>query len=266
MNILGSVNAVVVPRWVRAAVVVLLGALIIAYGVSVVLGILDEQRSGWLEASAYLLGVLVPILIIVLVAGFSEGGVSALSFRTQEFLLRILPGSLPGLEEPDTQFVTLNSRSLKRRKAKKIVAKVQHAPGTCIANYRVIFTPDGSSVRKEILFRVELNARKVNFNLIFDTEAVGHELNVSPMETFTHSIEGAGHEGYWFNNELISRTIEGQHVRCIVGSKKLEDTFLLNPVAKLDLAQDLVLMLRSFVNEAPDLFATKSNKSRRFLA
>lgn len=263
MDILGSFNAVVVPRWVRAAVVLLLGALIVAYGTSVVLGILDEQRSGWLEASAYLLGVLVPILIIVLVAGFSEGGVAALGVRTQEFLVRIMPAAFPGLEEPVTNFVPPGASSLKKRKPKKMKAAVQHAPGTCIANYRVVFTPDGSGVSREIVFRIELNARKVNFNLILDPEAAAEALDVSPMETFKHSIQGASHEGYWFNPELISRRIEGRPVRCIVGSKKLEENFLLNPVAKLDLSQDMILMLRSFVNEAPDLFVSPPGKQKR---
>lgn len=263
MNILGSVNAVVVPRWVRAAVVILLGVLIVAYGISVVLGILDHNRSGWLEASAYLLGVLIPILILVLVAGFSEGGVPALSIRTQEFLTGVLPSTFPGLEEPQTNFQQPNARALRRRRAKKMQSAVQYAPGTCIANYKVTFTPDGTGIAKQILFRVELNARKVNFNLILDPEVAGDMLNAAPAEIFKHSIQGASHEGYWFNTELISRTIEGRTFCCLVGSKKLEENFLLNPVAKLDLAQDMVLMLRSFVNEAPGLFASPPEKSRK---
>lgn len=258
MDLFGTANAVVVPRWVKAAVVVLLLALIVAYGFSIVLGILDEGRSGWLEASAYLLGVLIPILILVLVVGFSEGGVAALRVRTQEFLVKVLPASFPALEEPATRFMRPGSSSLRSRNARKLQALVQHAPGTCIANYKVTFTPDGTDMRKLIVFRLELNARKVNFNLIFDAAA---EQGIS-MDAFVHSIEGATHEGYWFNSALINRTIDGRPVRCLVGAKKLEDDFLVNPVAKLDLAQDLMLMLRSFVNEAPGAFETISTIKR----
>ncbi len=258
MDLFGTASAVVVPRWVKAAVVVLLLSLIVAYGFSIVLGILDEGRSGWLEASAYLLGVLIPILIIVLVVGFSEGGVAALRVRTQEFLVKVLPASFPALEEPASKFVRPGSASLRSRHARKLQALVQHSPGTCIANYKVTFTPDGADVQKQIVFRLELNARKVNFNLIFDTPAGDQRSEDISMDAFVHSIEGATHEGYWFNSALINRTIDGRPVRCLVGANKLEDDFLVNPVAKLDLAQDLMLMLRSFVNEAPGAFETVS--------
>jgi hypothetical protein len=258
MDLFGTASAVVVPRWVKAAVVILLLSLIVAYGFSIVLGILDEGRSGWLEASAYLLGVLIPILIIVLVVGFSEGGVAALRVRTQEFLVKVLPASFAALEEPASKFVRPGSAVLRSRHGRKLHALVQHSPGTCIANYKVIFTPDGTDTQKRIVFRLELNARKVNFNLILDAPL---EQSIS-MQAFVHSIEGATHEGYWFNSALINRTIDGRSVRCLVGAKKLEDDFLVNPVAKLDLAQDLMLMLRSFVNEAPGAFETVNSGKR----
>ena len=67
MNLISHVAIVVVPRWVRVLVVVILATLSIIYLGLSVLGIYDSTRPGWIEAGTYILGILLPFVLIGLI-------------------------------------------------------------------------------------------------------------------------------------------------------------------------------------------------------
>ena len=248
-------SAVVVPQWLKFAVVGLLSLLVVIYCISTYVGITRGLERPWFEAGADILHVLIPLLLVVLVAAYAESGVSALQDRAGAFLTDVIPDRLIGLVEPDAPFRS-PSRARQRRQDRAPQVMVQTTRGHFIANY-IVRTPIGNhadrpagQAYRRVLFRIELNARHLNFNLCIDgASATGADEDIAAR--FKHTLEGAKNGGYWFNSTPIRRDVDGKEYVCLVGSRALQEDFLINSIAKLDVAQDLALMLRAFINEYP---------------
>lgn len=269
MEVFSNLASLVVPKWVKVTVVLILTILIILYLTSAVMGILDKNRSGWLEAGAYILGTFTPLLIVVLFVSFSESGTKGLTLKTSHYLTRVIPDRTVLLLEPQDKFQTAAAIRKRLHDTPVPEVKIQASANMTTANYiidvppsnLVNASPSGSKKddHKVVLLRLELNATKLNMNLMFSPDLLKETISGSSEKydiknIFPHSIEGAEKEGYWFNNVMITRRINGKEYMALVAVKKLANDFLTSPIKKLDLAQDLMLMIRSALNERPELF------------
>jgi hypothetical protein len=254
MELISNVAIVMVPRWVRASVIGILAALALLYMGLGFAGIYDNTRPGWLEASTYILGILLPLVLIGLLVGFSHSGVDALIRRNARFLRQSIPAMAALLGDPPGDFVPMSNVQPKDAAPPRIL--VQSAANLSIANYCVTITPefaermDGLGEKRQIAFRIELNATKANVNVLLPLACAKQK----PETIFPHSIRGAANEGYWFAQELIGRKWRGIDYVAIVAARKLDADFLTNPVKQIDFGQDLMFMLRSMLWERPELF------------
>lgn len=255
MNLISHVAIVVVPRWVRVLVVVILATLSIIYLGLSVLGIYDSTRPGWIEAGTYILGILQPFVLIGLILGFGESGVDGLVRRNAEFLSDTLPKLAVMIGDPDTGMTAAPTRTLKLSSAPAI--QVQAARNSSIANYCMTIDADyarnldGYGHTRQLVFRVELNAMKANVNVMLPVAAKARSLR----DLLPHSIAGAEKEGYWFAETPVLRKFPQGEFISLVGVIRLGAEFMTSPVQRLQFGQDLMLMLRSFLHERPDLFA-----------
>lgn len=236
-------------------------------------GLFDNQI-GWIEASAYLLGILLPILVIGALLIFSSGGIDALQSRTEVLLRRDLPSFLRQIPDGERAFGDPGSRCPTAPSDALAVVKIAQFAKRCYADYEVTL-PDvqGKGSRRRFYIRVELNVKKANFNLYFPYESLAaicseaeggddfaERCNEIVLSSFEHTRRGAAFESgdqagrYSFNERLLERRLLGQTYYCLVGSLSLPHDFLWNPAERLFFCQDLMFMLRAFLNERGGLF------------
>jgi hypothetical protein len=70
-------------------------------------------------------------------------------------------------------------------------------------------------------------------------------------------------QGYRFNLDLLERRMNGVDYLCLVAARHFPKDFLWDSAEKLFFAQDLMLMLRAFVTERPELFRAVSEEQFR---
>lgn len=286
MEVLQSIKLFSIPTWLKLFIAALLGVLGFVNMALFFMGILNEHREGWVKASVELLSVVLPIFILALVLWKSEAGVESLRRKTEDFFLNLLPSVLGRLTEsgapffeakPDHELDDLHS-------GVKVLVNLQK--NDCYSDV-IILAPDlGGYV--EVTIRLELNVKKVNFNLCLDEQLVLARYEAahpgppsagadSPAEVtswifqrFKHTAGGATFQGgedehagrktaaagYRFNPNLLRRTVGGRTALCIVASCSVASDFLYDPGERLFFAQDLMFFLRSFLTEGRDLFRT----------
>lgn len=267
MNFVSNLAIMVVPRWVRIAVLVILALLGSIYLATAAIGIIDSDRPGWIEAGTYILGILLPFLIGGLLLSYSHSGVDALVSRSALFLTETVPAMTVLFEEPGQDFeASKTSGRFPKIAAPEI--QIQAAANSSIANYVVLVRPSRglpnelNQCLRRLPFRVELNATKANVNILILRSLVKDLSKAADVtELFGHSIAGARHEGYWIADSMTDCLLDGKPYLAIVAVKRLAPEFLTNPVHQLDFAQDLMLMLRAMLHERPELFEPATGAS-----
>lgn len=262
MDYFSSFSTIVIPRWAQVCVVVVLLALALIYGGLAYQGIVDESRAGWLMASAQLLAILIPLLLVIVVVASAQGGVSGLITRTRQLLDVTIPERATILVDPE--FLLTGAKKVNRAAAADPEVHIFSTRKAPSAIYAIRSYPhtDTDSVGREngraLVFAVEINATKANVVLLLpsarmDTaNAMG---DVTALEKLVpHTLEAARAEGYWVNPRLVRRKLFGQPFTGVVLARRLDADFLVNPVKKLDFAQDLMFMVRGFINEQPGMF------------
>ena len=285
LELLQGIKLFSIPLWVKAAIIALLAVLGLINTAVFFVGITNEHREGWVKASVELLSVVLPIFILALVLWKSEAGVESLRRKTEEFFLSLLPSVLVRIVEADAVFFEAKKDHQLEdlHTAARVLVNLQKSD--CYSDV-VVLAPDSLGY-VEVAIRLEINVKKVNFNLCLDEQLVrerfaeqsphavtiDHE-NMADVadwltKRFRHTMGGAGLQGtrehaerkqpagaYQFNPTLLRRTVGGRTALCIVASCSVAPDFLYDPSERLYFAQDLMFFLRSFLTEGRDLFRT----------
>lgn len=308
MDILQNLKIFTMPTWLKAAVIILLAALGLINATIFFVGLLHESRENWVKASVELMSVILPVFIIGIIAWGSDTGTVALQKRAEDLFLKLLPNVLSRTAESPVNFVETEKLSQPKKGAfKRIfsasskisvpvraqeelsIVLVNFRRGDCYADF-IIFVPNTMEKKfTRMIFRVELNVRKVNVALCFDSELVRKEISSKESllreddlfkalsQRLIHTFNGATHqenardsgvekeEGrserktkgnlyYRFNERATKKEVNGIPVFCVVASAWLPDEFLWNASERLFFSQDLLFFLRSAVGEGHNLF------------
>ena len=294
MDVFQSLANMVIPRWVKAVVVIILVGLMV---INVLLGYFglagNVGDESWVAAAASLLGVLLPILLIAFVLMYSDGGTKGLRIKTYHYMTQIIPETLVSMvEEPGPYYLP------RKDKGKPIESKVQihtnQYKKSCIGSYIIKFpgrlinaaemkrkgknaaadNHDGASRTQNTMHvSLELNVRKANLSVYvparqaeldagliskvdeFDSGAAKRPFTFANFQKlFPHTMEGCRSEGYKNNETLRYKKIGDCYYYGVVFIKDLGAQFLTKPQEKLYFAQDMMFMLKGFYNECPDLF------------
>lgn len=277
MNISNQVQIIYVPLWVRAVVFLLVFASISICAFLFFRALMDGNKPDWIAAGAYLLGVVLPILLLVIVISGASFGEKSIIKRTEKMLIDTIPYHLQFIPEAKRSFVGFRQFRSSSKIDTDRLAKIQvfHSPGRCYADY-IITTPFGGQVL-ELNLRVEMNVKRANINVWFSLkrlnelmEREGHEGDIREFlrSRFLHSLgveelqstENTGSAdktntiAYCFNRTFLHRVVDDVEYIVVVATTGLPEDTVWNPSERVFFAQDLMFMIRSFMQERPEIF------------
>lgn len=280
MTLGNQIQIIFIPTWVRVAVtvVVLTAAAMCAW--LFYAAVAGDGELGWVEAAAYLGGVVFPVLVLLLVVGGGSFGEISIRRKTELLLRRTTPFALRFLPEPTRRFVRYGDRGRSTPRANRELARVSiaHNRGECVAEYRIDFK-DADGANRRLTLGVEANIKRVNVLIHLDRDRVfaalgrdasaaaptctelrglfPHALGASEVHAHAQAAtasEAAGHLAYAFNPALAARTVDGRRELALVASAPASPELVWNAAERLYFAQDLMFMVRAFATEAPELF------------
>ncbi len=264
-NMLRDLKTLTLP-WSTKLFVLLV--LMVSAGVNIALFVMGVMngRSDLLTATIQMFGVLLPIILLVAVLSRAESGVAGLRRRTEILYLSVIPSVLARICESPQPLYAPEPRRRPPRPGISAPVFTNAVHGECHADFVVLVPSAG--IWKAVVFRLEVNVGRINFNLCVPRHLVSPALKrpAALVRRFAHTLEGAGagrpdegddrlHTGYAFLKEPIARAIDGAPFVCLVGGKFVSREFLWDSAEQLYFAQDLMFMLRAFLAEAPELFA-----------
>lgn len=265
MDILNNLKILSLPRWVILLLALLIFAMPIFSSWLFLLGIGNATKVEVSVSALGLLGSSFPILLIGIIVFFSNSGISSLKNKTDEILDKYIVKALAFV--PDN----LNSISDTHQELADIVHN--HRKGIFYGDYKISFTDSdvlGNHHKAQIIIRIELNVRRVNFNLYIHKQKLNQFIKNNNIEDFelsdvlkflfphcsaTQDMNiGENTISYQYNSEFLHRVFDNQNYLCIVGSSQLNQDMLWNSSDILYFTQDLVLMVRAFYQERRELF------------
>ena len=164
--------------------------------------------------------------------------------------------------------------------------RVFHSEGRCYADYQLEIpdqkkseTPDQKEPKLHLDLRVELNIKRANVNLVFCKHQIKELIGKHPtknltdmqffQEKFPHTLEverkqaaeqtiksssGASTISYEFSQNLLTRHIDKRDYLVLVATTPLAEDTVWNPSEAVIFAQDLMFMIRAFLQENAEMF------------
>lgn len=294
MEILQSIKILSVPRWVKAFIFILLFTVGIINTIVFFFGIFEWNGDELIKVSIELLGVILPIIIVALLVSHSSTGVDALRRKTEEFFLSVLPETLSGIHEIRSKFYQASSSVELKERTRNPYIFTNLQKGECYADV-ITYLPHGNDHHLKLMIRLEINVRKINFNLILDKNIItsqyslshnnsspsiddisdfvinkfhhttgGHKQKIVDEETEDYENEGENKETtsrlvYKINDTLLERVYGQDPYLCLVATCYVSSEFLWDPSEQLFFSQDLLFFLRSFTQECPACFSLIPN-------
>ena len=267
MDVLRDLKTLTLPVSTKIAVVTLL---LLSVGVNLgflVWGVVQDESS-LLAAAIETLAALLPVILVVVVLGRADSGVSALKRRTEGLFLKVLPPVLAGVVDEPIGFYAITGKMRAPAAPRRGRVYVNLKRGECFADLLIVApwpTPANAvPAWKVIPIRLEINVGRINFGLLIPDHVAG----LSPsavVEAFSHTTEGAGRSGpaepgraastgYVFLDHPLRRDLAGAPCTALVANKFVPGDFLWDSASQLYFAQDLMFMLRAFLSERSDLF------------
>ena len=239
-----------------------------------------QAPDSWLGAAVALFAAIFPLMVVVLIATTIHTGIKAIRDHTDRFLIETIPATLERIPEDVTSFAPLRPHYSSASRTCFADIRISHRKGDCFADYEITYPDEGRSV--SLTIRIELNVRRLNFNLYLPTgkplenvlQAAGaasaSDLTLEHLRdaVFRHTLnatvgagqvslaqgDSSGSVSYVFHREVFSRLLDGQRRHVLVATCALPRDVLWNPAERLFVAQDLMFMVRALASEGAELF------------
>ncbi|CAN5270562.1 hypothetical protein BH10PSE8_BH10PSE8_00600 [soil metagenome] len=223
---------------------------------------------------------MLPMLTLFYVLMHIQSGDDAVNKNLNCLYLITLPQALSKIEEDQVRFFDPIKRPDISRSAAKSDVKISFTPGRVEADYQIILLSTG----KIITVRLEVNVRRINFNIYFDLEQLNaitggnserlddyfnKETAEIVIRRLGHSVDGASYSEprrltisqeerhyqspYSFNKSMIRRDLHGESYLCVVAMKTVSSDFIWESTERSFFCFDLMLMLRAMVSECPEI-------------
>lgn len=261
LTVLKVVRQMSIPVWVRlfsllVAIFTFIGCVwLIAIGTVLCKGSCDSKVS---EIGTTLLGsTFVPVLILTYLA-FARTGIEALKKRTDELLLDIIPSvfnrpitTWNDEEEGITQLTIQAARHkvhlpFYRRLWRSVTNKGYE--GSSSERY-AINAQWGMKTVNNVVLLIDLNLLKINIGLKIPKNDIKSsdqtkEARALFEEIFGSVFEGAKHEGYYLDNNIV----QSGSAYMVVARLRISEDFIWNPARQLHFAQDLKNYVVAFMS------------------
>jgi hypothetical protein len=252
------------------------------------IGVIQTGRHEWVKASLELMSVILPFLFLAVALFFSSSIAAQTHRKTLEFLLVHAPTAFESLREADEQFRPSRKRvtSADLITGKSTTVLVRHSPGSFCADYKLSIPPSSarnSPHTQTLLLRLEINVHRLTFCLAIEAQRIPLADGLDDqaylhwfLSTFESTLSGAKHAaqlgsdapeeihdtyaGYNFNRSSVA-SIDGRPFRLFVASRDLANDFLWDASERIYILQDMIFMLRAFLNESSELFYERKIES-----
>jgi hypothetical protein len=225
---------VYLPRWLRWALLLVLSALVLGFSVVFFLGINRPGFKDWLPASVSVVQIALTALAYVLVVFFTESGQNpaALQRRTQQVLTVLLPQILARITDVQGAMVA-----------------VQVGAPSGVIGYDYTLRSRHATVR----FWLGLNVHRAVVILFCERPAAqdGAAFCAQLEKCFADTVAGARAVGYDEPHYQLESLNGCEFVSIwLACSVRTEQDFLTHAPSQLFFAQDVAMMLQSFLRTA----------------
>lgn len=294
MDLWTQIQFLTIPTWLRIFIVLLTAILFSICLYMFASAFLSPDNPSWMEAGAYLTGVIFPIVLVIVFISGVQSGVPSIQNGLDIFLTQTIPGILAKLPEQPTVFhdwndVHKNPNLLNDAPVNVAQVSVSHTKNNCYADYKIdMKTEDNENV--SLCIRLEVNVKRVNFNLYLNPDVVSKPAGIQAgdneqavnrklvdflmssmasslffaemaLKPHVENVKDKAEKkqpdggGYVVNKDKIyQRKLNGKKMYLLVASRPVSSDMLWHSAEKLYFAQDLMFMIRAIVQEAPFLF------------
>jgi len=228
--------------------------------------VLDTDRiqdgQDWFSVAVQLLGSLVPMLLVILLLAFATRGPEAIYRKTSYLLLQVIPATIASSLTWSPDFEVLEKVQRKRARGTNMRIEVAHRPGDFCCIYRISFPQLYSNPPKTrlIFLVVELKVRQANMHLCVPREIFDEFCRRSNREgydafkkAFDATLSGAEKAGCKVNSAIYQFPYSQDTLQtAVVVFRELSEDFFTDPSEQLFWIQDMVTMLKGFVEEGLD--------------
>jgi hypothetical protein len=259
LDTLGGIRSISVPTWLKLLIfVIVLAVLTTDVGIAWV-AVTHPQHKDWFTVSVQLVGSLLPLLLVILLLAFSNRGPETIRRKTSSLLLRLAPETITSSLVWSPQFNVIEKAQASKTGEEVTRVEVAHRRGDFCCIYRITFSELHTRPGKKhvVFLAVELKVRQVNMHLCVPRNAFESYCAQSGLsgyeafrKAFDHTLSGAERAGCKVNAAIYHFSYaEDLPQTGVVVYRELSDDFFTDPAEQLYWAQDMVTMLKGFVEE-----------------
>jgi hypothetical protein len=260
-NIAG-VKSISVPTWLKLLIFGIVVTVLIADLALVWTAATNPTHKDWFSVAVQLLGSLVPMLLVILLLAFATRGPEAIYRKTSHLLLHVIPATITSSLTWNPNFEALEKAQRNRSRGANLKIEVAHRHGDFSSIYRILFPQHYSNPpRTRLVFLVvELKVRQANMHLCVPSGAFARYCEKSGLKgfeafkkAFNSTLSGAEQAGCNVNQAVFQWPYsQDMPLTVVVVYRKLSDDFFTDPSEQLFWVQDMVTMLKGFVEEGLD--------------
>jgi hypothetical protein len=260
-NIAG-IKSISVPTWLKLLIFGIVVTVLIADLTLVWSAATNPKHKDWFSVAVQLLGSLVPMLLVILLLAFATRGPEAIYRKTSYLLLHVIPATIANSLTWSPDFEALEKAQQKRTKGTGMRIEVAHRPGDFCCIYRISFPQLYSNPpsTRLVFLVVELKVRQANMHLCVPAQAFASFCEKSGLKgfdafkkAFDSTLHGAEQAGCNVNQAVFQWPYsQDMRLTVVVVYRKLSDDFFTDPSEQLFWVQDMVTMLKGFVEEGLD--------------
>ena len=260
-NIAG-IKSISVSTWLKLLIFGIVVTVLIADLTLVWSAATNPKHKDWFSVAVQLLGSLVPMLLVILLLAFATRGPEAIYRKTSHLLLHVIPATIANSLTWSPDFEALEKAQQKRTKGTGMRIEVAHRPGDFCCIYRISFPQLYSNPpsARLVFLVVELKVRQANMHLCVPAQAFASFCEKTGLKgfdafkkAFDSTLHGAEQAGCNVNQAVFQWPYsQDMRLTVVVVYRKLSDDFFTDPSEQLFWVQDMVTMLKGFVEEGLD--------------
>jgi len=255
----GGIRSISVPTWLKLLIFLIVLAVLAADLAIALIALTNPQHKDWFSVSVQLVGSLLPLLLVILLLAFSSRGPEAIRRKTSHLLLHLVPETHESSLTWSPEFDAIEKQQWGKKRNGSTQIEVGHRQGDFCCIYRISF-PELHSIpaRSRVVFLVvELKVRQANMHLCVPRDAFDNFCSQSGMagfeafkKAFGLTLGGAEKAGCKVNPAIYQFPYsQGTLQTGVVVYRDLSEDFFTDPAEQLFWAQDMVTMLKGFVEE-----------------
>jgi hypothetical protein len=254
-----GIRSISVPSWLKLLIFLIVLAALTADLAIAVVALTNPQHKDWLPISVQLMGSLLPLLLAILLLTFSSRGPEAIRRKTSYLLLHLVPDTIASSLTWSPEFDVIEKRQWGKTGPESTRIEIGHRPRDFSCIYRISF-PELHSLpaRIRVVFLVvELKVRQVNMHLCVPRDTFDKFCTQSGMagfaaftKAFPLTLGGAETAGCKVNPAIYQFAYSRDTFQTgVVVYRNLGEDFFTDASEQLFWAQDMVIMLKGFVEE-----------------